>query len=237
MSDLIRRRDNDFQLDHVGLGVPDTLEGVRWVQEQTGAEVELHDPEPDLWYWSGRVFFGENSYMEVIGPNPDWTKFQPFAAHIKSLPEPRLLFWFVGVTDFGSFQQLVHEKKTRLDRVEAVNVEPDSTARNRYRRGYIGPGFMSERPNVIQWLQNPKPVNTAGPVCKLTDFRLSNPQADKINSVFKDLGIEVVVAKGPSSIGITLDTPKGPWSIDNAGLDWTMPGILFKIAKLWWQTR
>ena len=85
MSDLIIRRSHGFQLVLIGLGVPDTEAGVKLIEEQTGASVDLHDPEPDQWYWSGSLAIGEASFLEIIGPNPDYRKFQPFAALLKNL--------------------------------------------------------------------------------------------------------------------------------------------------------
>lgn len=236
MTNIIRRS-HGFQLDHIGLGVPNTEDGVKWVEEQTGAKVDLHDPEPDQFYWSGSLAIGEESFLEIIGPNPNYKKFQPFAALIKSLSEPQLLFWYIAVTDFQAFKTLARQTKSKLERVEGVNIESGEAVQASYWRGLIGPGFLSERPNVIEWLKRPSRESQDASVCKLTDFRLVNPQADQINDVFAKLGIDVPVSKGASSIGMTIDTPNGPWSLENAGVRWTMPSMLLQVAELWWRTR
>lgn len=236
MTNIIRRS-HGFQLDHIGLGVPNTEDGVKWVEEQTGAKVDLHDPEPDQFYWSGSLAIGEESFLEIIGPNPNYKKFQPFAALIKSLSEPQLLFWYIAVTDFQAFKTIARQTKSKLERVEGVNIESGEGVQASYWRGLIGPGFLSERPNVIEWLKRPDRESLDTPVCKLTDFRLVNPQADQINDVFGKLGIDVPVSKGASSIGMTIDTPNGPWSLENEGVRWTMPSMLLRVAELWWRTR
>lgn len=140
MTNIIRRS-HGFQLDHIGLGVPNTEDGVKWVEEQTGAKVDLHDPEPDQFYWSGSLAIGEESFLEIIGPNPNYKKFQPFAALIKSLSEPQLLFWYIAVTDFQAFKTLARQTKSKLERVEGVNIENDEGAQASYWRGLIGPGL------------------------------------------------------------------------------------------------
>ncbi|MEM1390406.1 MAG: VOC family protein [Pseudomonadota bacterium] len=236
MVDIIRRS-HGFQLDHVGLGVADTERGVKWVEEQTGASVDLHDPEPGQWYWSGSLAIGEWSFLEIIGPNPDWNGFHPFRALLSTIEKPELLFWYIAISDFKAFQTLAKTKRAKLERVEAVNINPHNKANSAYWRGYIGPGFMTERPNVIEWVQRPQHRETPSTECMLKDFRLANPKADKINSVFKDLGIDTKVSQGQSRIGITLKTPNGEWSIDNAGINWTMPSMLLEMASLWWKTR
>ena len=233
----IIRRSHGLQLDHIGLGVGDTREGVKWVEEHTGATVELHDPEPDQWYWSGSLSIGEVSYLEIIGPNPEWTKFQPFNALLKSLKEPQLLFWFIAVMDFKKFQATARENKVKLQQIEAINIDARDDKNASYWRGVIGPGFMTERPNVIEWVRRPQRETNTPAQCRLKGFRLANPDADQINSVFQSLGIELSAANGPSKIGITLETPRGDWVIENAGLKWTMPGMLLELASLWWKTR
>ena len=110
MTNIIRRS-HGFQLDHIGLGVPNTRDGVKWVEEKTGAKVDLHDPEPNQFYWSGSLAIGENSFLEIIGPNPNYKKFQPFGALLKTLSEPQLLFWYVAVEDFAAFQALARQSK------------------------------------------------------------------------------------------------------------------------------
>lgn len=237
MTDLILRRGHGFQVDHVGLGVADTEQGVEWVRKQTGAEVTLKDPEPDQWYWSGSLTIGEDSFLEVIGPNPAWGRFQPFGALLKTLTEPTLLFWYIAVSDFDAVAELARAEKVKLERYEEVNLNGASPNHASYKRAYIGPGFMSERPNVIEWVRKTGSSIEHSRSCALTDFRLANPDAQNINSVFQSLGIDLEVKRGTSSIGLTLETPKGAWSIDNPGIAWKMPGMLFTFARLWWRTR
>ena len=236
MTNIIRRS-HGFQLDHIGLGVPDTKEGVKWVEAQTAAKVDLHDPEPDQFYWSGSLAIGDQSFLEIIGPNPNYKKFQPFAALMKTLKEPRLLFWYVAVDDFAAFQDLARQTKAKLERVEGVNVEGGEATQASYWRGLIGPGFVSERPNVIEWIKRPNRESQTKLECKLIDFQLANPQADQINQVFTKLGIDVPVSKGKSSIEIAIETPNGRWVIENEGVRWTMPSMLLEVAALWWRTR
>ena len=233
MNDIILKRGHGFQLDHIGLGVEDTERGVAWVQEQTGADVALHDPEPGQWYWSGSLAIGEESFLEIIGPNPDWKGFHPFRTLLQTLSEPKLLFWYIAVTDFEAFRSLAKANRAGLERVEAINIDRASPDQASYRRGYVGPGFMTERPNVIEWLYRPDRMAAHEPVCKLTDFRLANPASDTLNAVFDALGIEVRVDNGASSIGLTLETPNGPWSIDNSGIKWAGAGAFWAIAGLW----
>ncbi len=141
------------------------------------------------------------------------------------------------MTDFQAFKALAKKHKAKLERVEGVNIDADETAQASYWRGFVGPGFMSERPNVIEWIKRPNRESPAAPVCQLTDFHLANPKAGQINAVFKQLGIETEVESGPSALGITINTPKGELSFKNPGIEWTMPSMIFELIGLWWRSR
>ena len=59
----------------------------------------------------------------------------------------------------------------------------------------------------------------------------------QLHNVFDILGIDAAVTNGASSLVVSIETTKGPWSIENEGVRWIMPGMLVEVARLWWQTR
>ena len=67
--------------------------------------------------------------------------------------------------------------------------------------------------------------------CRLTDFSLSLPKPDELNALFVRLGIDVTVSRGPSRIGLTLETPKGEVAIDNPGYELTPLKMLLAIIR------
>jgi len=228
---LIIRRRHGFQIDHIGLGVPDTEDGVAWLSQRTGAEPRIRDPEPDQWYWSASLMIADDSFLEVIGPNPAWTRFQPFHRLLASLREPQILFWYIGVSDFVAFQSLAASHKIPIQRVEEINHDKAAPNHSSYTRGFVGPGFLSQRPNVIQWLDRAVD-DTEPPACHLTGFRLRHPKSEKINLTFKALGIDLPVERGSPQIGATLATPNGAVTIESPGLNWTGLRGLAHIARL-----
>lgn len=233
MSDLILRRSHGQQLDHIGLGVPNTEEGVAEIEALTGAKVDLHPPEPDQWYWSGSLAIGEDSFLEIIGPNPEWRKFQPFRTLLGALDAPQLLFWYLAVSDFKQFEQSAKNAGGKLERVEAVNLNGANTAHSSYIRGYMGPGFLTQRPNIIEWRRKPKRDLEKIPECSLKHFGLSHPKAHEINSVFEKVGLDYRVEDGPNTISLSLETPNGEISFSNKGIALGGVSALFQIARLW----
>ena len=230
--DLIIRRAHGFQVDHIGICVPDTKEGVRWLEEKTGAKVRLAKPEPGQWYQSGGLNIAKDSFLEVVGPNPDWQKFHPINAVFKSLPGPQILFWYIAVSDFESFRQSVKSTGRSIQRIEKINIDRSAPNHASYIRGFLGSGLFTQRPNIIQWLSRPDGFEDAPLECTLTGFRLAHPEAQKINKVIDCLGIDIPVEQGPAKISLTLDTPKGTVVIENEGIALQGAGMILKLIKL-----
>ena len=234
---LVLRRSHGFPLDHIGLGVPDVEEGVRWFSEKTGVEIALSDPEPGQYYWSGGVKIGEDSFLEIVGPNPAWKRFNPILALLQTLEEPQLLFWYVAVSDFAAFQRKARAAGKPVKRVERINVDGGWPDRAGYVRGFLGPGILTQRPNLIEWVKRPSLFSRMPLQCRLTDLRLSHPRAAELTSHLRQLDIDVSITGGPRNIGISLDTPKGELILDNPGLDLRGAGLLIALMGLWFRAR
>ncbi|MEM9474877.1 MAG: VOC family protein [Pseudomonadota bacterium] len=231
------RKDHGFQVDHIGLAVPDTRQGVEWMAAETDARVHLKEALPSNWFWSGVLPIGGQSFLEVIGPNPNWPKFHPLRAFLSELTGPTLMFWYVSVDSLDAFTALAKSYNLPMRKDEDANLDNANPGRSAYRRGHLGPGFITERPNVIEWVRHVQLEGDPAPQCRLTGFELAHPDATQINASFEKLGIDVHVFTGPSRIKVTLDTPNGPWSLENPGVAFTMPGMLAKMAGLWWRHR
>ena len=231
--DLIIRREHGFQVDHIGLCVPDTEKGVGWLEDQTGAKVRLAKPKPEQWYWSGGLNIAKDSFLEVVGPNPEWLKFHPIKELFKSLPEPQILFWYVSVSGFEAYQQTVKAAGGSIKNIQKVNLDRNAPGDARFISGFAGSGLVTQRPNIIQWLGRPAGFEDASLECSLTDFHIESPQAHKINKIIDRMGVDIQVEQGPSKICITLDTPQGALTIENEGIALQGAGMILKMIKLW----
>ncbi|MEM9168486.1 MAG: VOC family protein [Pseudomonadota bacterium] len=226
---VVLTRGHGFQVDHIGLAVPDTQEGVRYVEDKTGVAPVLTARDPGEFYWSGALGIGADSFLEIIGPNPDHRGVQPFKSVLAGLREPVLMFWYVATDDFNAFAKRVKDAGARLDQI--VDVDPgDNVNGADYTRAIIGPGFVSQRPSVIEW-RNRSVEQTAESSCTLTAFSMSLPDPSEINALFRTLGINVAVGDGPSRMAMTLDTPKGDVEFTNNGYELTTTRMLAAIAR------
>ncbi|MEO1044568.1 MAG: VOC family protein [Pseudomonadota bacterium] len=220
-------------LDHIAIGVPDTERGVEELGEVLGYKPVLTKPEPDQFYWSGSLPLGAGRFLEILGPNPEYRKFNPFIEIVRRLEQPQPLFWYVATDNFARFEAAAKAAGAPVERVQTVSHEVHGTITD-YTRGIIGPGFLSVSPNVIEWRSRFAAL-TEGDGPEFVSLELAHPEADRLNSAFKVLGINQHVSKGPHRIGLNLNTPKGPVSFAGDGLELRGVTAMARMAGLYFR--
>jgi len=217
----ILKRGHGQQLDHIGIAVPDTEKGVAEIRAITGAHVDLHPPEPGQWYWSGAFLIAKDSYVEIVGPNPEFQGNHPMHSLVKKLTGPTVLFWYIATDDLKGLAEQAACAGGAVDHIEWVNVEEDDLAFSRYGRAILGPGFIPQKPCLIQWDRQTRRMGDRGisPQCRLVGLELFHPTANDVNPVLEKLGIDARLQPGISRMKITLDTPRGIVVFDNPGFD------------------
>lgn len=227
----ILERSHGTPVDHIALGVPDMPSALEQIARETGAQPYSTDPEPGQWYWSGALALGDDGFLEILGPNPDHDGFNPIKQIISGYEEPRLLFWYVATDDFDRFTTRMEDAGAPMERIETVDFERDGV-RSHYKRGVMGPGFVTQRPCVIEWRQRHDRPDVDRR-CRLESFALRHPEAETMNRVFEQVGIDQVVEEGPSWISLTLSTPNGPVVYENEGESFAGAGALWRMTTLY----
>jgi catechol 2,3-dioxygenase-like lactoylglutathione lyase family enzyme len=200
-------------LDHIAWAVPDTEAAVEVLRARTGAEiVGPTEPEAGQWYLSAGLPLQEGRFLEVIGPAPGVTG-HPFGEILRSLPEPRLLFWYVRAVDWDEVDYRVRALGWPLNRIEEV----DDPRFHAYRRAGFGERLDPVVPNIIEWRRR-RPGSEDDGDCTLTDFRLGHPDPAPISRLLQaiDCDMEVDTAPRPS-LSLELDTPNGPMRLEGVG--------------------
>jgi hypothetical protein len=64
-------------------------------------------------------------------------------------------------------------------------------------------------PFVIDWGDTPNPATITPKGCLLTEVRGSDPQLDRTVALHQQLGLDIKVSEGPSSLEIILQRPDG----------------------------
>ena len=206
---------HDFALDHIALAVNDTARGIAHVEALTGVRPHAAPPRREDWYWSASLPIGEDSFLEVLGPNPDYRGLHPLKTLLRRFDEPHLLFWYVATDDIAAFSEKLENAGIEVGETE-YSGPPSQPDRHEFAHATIGDGLMTQRPYVIQWIKRaPAPEMDAR--CTLTAFELSHPEPAPLNAIFREMGVDMTVRQGPGRVSISLDTPKGPVTIANPG--------------------
>jgi len=215
--------ENGHCVDHVAIGVSNTLIGIEWIEELTGCKACIEEPEPGQWYWSASLRIGKLCFLEILGPNPEFQGFNLYKEMLYSIKKPEPLFWYISTHDFDAFKKKSEENDAPLEQIERVKFEREGKKVD-YIRGIIGPGFNSQRPNVIQWHSRLKcwrlehdNINTQNN-CKLKALKLKSPESKELKTLFNSLGIEMEVANGNSELTFEIYSPKGIVAISGKGL-------------------
>lgn len=213
-----------FPVDHFGVAVRGTRAGCDVMEALTGVRPYLTPPEPGQWYQSAGLALGPDSFLEIIGPNPDHRGFHPLKAIVRDFEAPFVLFWYVATDDFAAFQARVRKAGHRLERVEATPDDP-GPEHSCYIRGVIGPGFTTNRPCVIEWKRKAHRADMQDR-CALIDFQLAQPDPAPVKVLFRGLGIDLPVTSGRRRIAFKLDTPKGEVTLESPGINGDLATML-----------
>ncbi len=216
----ILRRGHGQQIDHIGIGVPDTEASVAQIEALTGARIALDPPEADQWYWSGTLPLSADSFIEVLGPNPNSDAPNPLRGYISGLKKPSVYFWYIAVDDIDAFSREASAAGAPLEYTTTTNAE-DDPARSRVTYAALGPGFIPQKPCIIQWHRqvHRKAFLEIEVVCEVTSLDVFHPTAEQVNPALTKLGIDVPLRTGDSRLPLTLSTPKGEVVFDNSGFD------------------
>jgi hypothetical protein len=210
---VVHRFSDGGWLDHIALGVPDTLAAVEQLRAQTGAEIfSPEEPETGQWYLSAGLPLDEGRFVEIIGPAPG-VDGHPFADILRSLPEPQLVFWYLRTGDWDTVATRADHAGWPLTRVEEV----DDPRFHSYRRAGFGHRLDPVVPNLIEWRRR-RPGSTDNGVCSITEFRLGHPEPAPIAGLLTALGCDQPVELAPRpSLTLDLATPHGPVRLEGIG--------------------
>ncbi len=192
------------------MGVPDIQKGLDYVESLTGIRPFMGEvfAGADRSFVSARLSLGGRLFLEVVGPNPAFEgELDGIRARAAALPRPRLLFWVMGVRDFGAYLR---------DAVRAGY--PFSDTNHVHNEGYEysigaigmeGMEVVPHIPSVIEWRSRDdgeELAATAG--CRIVDFTVHHPEAQRVQKVYDALGIGLLVRRGDEPrLRLVLETP------------------------------
>jgi hypothetical protein len=200
------------QVDHLVYTVPNLQQGIGAAEELFGVKAAPGGQHPSLGTRNALVALGPQSYLEIIGPDPDQAA--PSGGRrfgIDDLKAPHLLTWVAKGKSLETFAADAKAHGVDLGAViPGSRKRPDGVVLS---WKYTDPQVvLADRliPYFIDWGSSPHPSATAAKGVTLVGLRAEHPDAARVQKMLKQLGLDLAVTRGPKpSLIATFDSPKG----------------------------
>jgi hypothetical protein len=200
------------QVDHIVYATPNLQLGIDTAEKLFGVRAAPGGQHPGLGTRNALIALGPASYLEIIGPDPEQPK--PAGGRrfgIDDLKAPHLLTWVAKGTSLETFAANAKAHGVDLGAViPGSRKRPDGIVLS---WTYTDPRVvLADRlvPYFIDWGSSPHPSATAAKGVTLVSLRAEHPDAARVQSMLKQLGLELAVTRGPKpSLIATFDSPKG----------------------------
>jgi glyoxalase-like protein len=200
------------QVDHIVYATPDLSLGIETAERLFGVRATPGGQHPGLGTRNALIALGPSSYLEIIGPDPDQPKpAGPRRFGIDDLKAPRLLTWVAKGKSLDTFAAGARAHGVDLGAViPGSRKRPDGVV---LKWTYTDPQtVLADRlvPYLIDWGTSPHPSATAAKGVRLVGLRAEHPDAERVQKMLRQLGLDLPVTRGPKPALIaTFDSPKG----------------------------
>jgi hypothetical protein len=202
----------DPALDHLVYAVPDLDAATREFAAATGVAPAEGGRHLGRGTRNVLVGFGETSYLEIIGPDPNHPA-EPGVAvpfGLDSLELPRLVTWAVHPVDIERATAVSAAAGADFGEIWPLSRRtPDGTLLE-WRLASVHPAPLGGiAPFFIDWGATPHPA-AALPRLRLGGLQATHPDPAAVSAVLDALGVRLAVENGSSALCALLDTPRGP---------------------------
>ena len=200
------------KIDHLVYATPDLAAGVDQVERLLGVKAVPGGQHPGGGTRNSLIRLGEESYLEIIGPDPDQPK-PPRSRRfgIDDLNAPRLVTWAAKSANLEATLENAQKHGITLGQVQSgARKRPDGVLlswRLTASTALTADGLV---PFFIDWGKTPHPAAALPKACTLVALRAEHPDPNRIKSELSFVGLSFRVDSGskPALIA-TIRTPKG----------------------------
>jgi Glyoxalase-like domain len=200
------------RVDHLVYATPDLKRGVEEVEKLLGVRATPGGQHPGRGTRNALIALGPASYLEIIAPDPEQSPpktSRPFG--IDGLKESRLVAWAAKGVDLERLRGEAARKGASLGEVmSGSRRRPDGVLLSwRYTdpQTVLADGLV---PFFIDWGQSPHPARTAASGASLIALRAEHPDAQRVQRLLRELGLDLSVQTGAAPALIaTIDGPRG----------------------------
>ena len=201
-----------MRVDHLVYATPDLNRGVEEIEKLLGVRATPGGQHPGRGTRNALITLGPATYLEIIAPDPEQPppkKPRPFG--IDGLKESRLVAWAAKGDDLDRLRDDAGRKGTRLGEVISGSRRRTDGVLLSWRytdpQTVLADGLV---PFFIDWGQSPHPANTAAQGASLIALRAEHPDAQRVQRLLRELGIDLPVRAGAKpALVATIESPRG----------------------------
>ena len=205
---------NDFlsRVDHLVYAAPNLAGGVEKVERLLGVKALRGGQHPGGGTRNALIRLGEETYLEIIGPDPDQPEpLRPRRFGIDQLKAPRLVTWAVKSGELETTLEKAKSQALDLGQIQSGSRRrPDGVLLSW--RLTVSPVLTANGivPFFIDWGNTPHPAASLPTGCALVDIRGEHPDANRVRAGLSALGLNLRLDQGSAPALIaTIRTPKG----------------------------
>jgi hypothetical protein len=196
-------------LDHLLLGIADLDRGIEWVREKTGLKPTKGGTHPGAGTRNALLSLGNRQYVEILSIDPQQKVANRTTNLIQDLKIPRLITWAAVASDINvvacraKSAGYAIEGPTDGSRVTPAGVTLRwETLRVLSEFGDVIPFFIKWQGDVVH------PSEDFPTGCRLVTFEIYHPDADGVQQMLSNLGIDAMVKSGREpNLQTVLSTP------------------------------
>jgi len=204
-------------VDHLALGIADLDEGIAWFEGMTGVKAVMGGSHPGWGTRNALISLGGRQYLEIIAPDPAQTVYKPvnFQTDLRTLAEPRLIFWAAGTSDIAAIaENALRMALPIVGPIEGSRARPDGTVlqwKTLRVRNKFAVQAAEPIPFFIEWASGSvHPSQDSPEGCELQSFEFEHPDPAGVMNALKSLGIEARATQARNArLRATLKTPQG----------------------------
>jgi hypothetical protein len=200
------------RVDHLVYAATDLNRGVEEIEKLLGVRATPGGQHPGRGTRNALISLGPTVYLEIIAPDPEQSNpITPRPFGIDGLKESRLVAWAAKGVDLERLRNEATRKGTPLGEVmSGSRRRPDGVLLSwRYTdpRTVLADGLV---PFFIDWGQSPHPARTAAQGASLITLRAEHPDAQRVQRLLQELGLDLPVRSGAKPALVALiDSPRG----------------------------
>ena len=202
------------QIDHIILAINDLDKGIEEMKTLTGVEPVFGGIHPNTFSQNALISLGNNTYVEILAPRADADSVPEWINKLEKLTP---YGWAVSTKNIEATAGKITSLEREVTRLRPGSRDKPDGQTLSWTTFAITDLQTPGIPFLIQWGEGSAHPSTTSPEgCKLGSVSISSSEAEDLETLFSNLGIEVgVISSEDTSLTFKLETPNGEVTFAN----------------------